>query len=208
VIPPPYVGFRTKDGKGSLAMNALTNVTKRTLEAAMNIWSRPSDDSRKQHRCLVSRGAARTTDYTPEVLNAYEGIAQSEKARLLLSDDVIREVRVRCLRRHPLRAPQGLQQLGAAGSKQGCVFLHLCDRGAFRPRAVSTRPEPLNSQGGKHAGGHDHLQPAAEEELEGRAGDLHGALVLALHAPGGDLPPHGSSLTLAPLCSTSPLSPP
>ena len=79
VIPPPYVGFRTKDGKGSLAMNALTNVTKKGMEMAYNIWSRPSDESRKQHRCMVSRGTARSTDYTAEVLNSYEGIAQAEK---------------------------------------------------------------------------------------------------------------------------------
>jgi len=87
----PVIGIRAQDFNGSLAFNALAPPTLETIKRGIDYWHR-TKTAATEYKCMVSRNRERSKDYTPEVIEKYDNLAQREKSRLGLSDELIREV--------------------------------------------------------------------------------------------------------------------
>jgi hypothetical protein len=87
----PVVGIRAQDFNGSLAFNALVPPTPESIKRGIDLWHR-TKTAATEYKCMVSRNRERAKDYNPEVIEKYDNLAQREKSRLGLSDELIREV--------------------------------------------------------------------------------------------------------------------
>lgn len=87
----PVMGIRTEGSTGTLAFNTLAPLNQETIRRSFEYWHRQKSYE-TEFKCMVSRNRERSEHYTPEVIEKYDRMAQREKARLGLSDDLIREV--------------------------------------------------------------------------------------------------------------------
>lgn len=85
----PALAARSHDKERSLAYNQVVGITADRLRDFMAQWGRQGT---MKDRCLVSNEEQREGDYTPERIEAYDKFVESEKERIMMSEDEIREV--------------------------------------------------------------------------------------------------------------------
>eukprot|EP00959_Pyramimonas_sp_CCMP1952_P102746 2148845-Pyramimonas_sp.AAC.2 len=87
----PVMGIRSEGATGALAFNALAPLDSETIKRSFEYWNRQKTLA-SEFKCMVSRNRERSAHYSPEIIEKYDHMAQLEKARLGLSDDLISEV--------------------------------------------------------------------------------------------------------------------
>jgi len=87
----PTMAIRAQGFKGALALNALAPLNQNSIGYGLGHFAR-SNSGTEEYKCLVTRNKERSIHYTPDIIEKYDHLAQQEKARLGLSDDLIREV--------------------------------------------------------------------------------------------------------------------
>jgi len=87
----PQVSIRAVNSTGILALNALAPISPNHIRYGLKHWEN-SRTVATEFKCMVSKAKDREAHYTPDLIEKYDLLAQEEKSRLGLSDDLIREV--------------------------------------------------------------------------------------------------------------------